>query len=1385
MAGRVPEFDASVEDFSAYSRRLQQYFISNDVSDASKKRAVFLCAIGAKTFGLVEDLIAPCSVEQKTYDQLVTVLKEHFEPDTSAIVARFRFHTCVRGEAESVSVFLARLRKLAKPCRFPAELLDELLRDRLVCGISHEQLQSRLLSEPGLTLKSAVDLAMAQESAAASAAELSSSLKTEVAGGAAVHRVAEPAARRGQRPPGGDGASGGGGGGGGRGRDRVAGSCSRCLRRHQPESCPFRNKQCFRCGRTGHIRAVCDRWTRQQHLHQVEESDVPRGAGAAMADDYRAAEDQRDGAGAPDREDSEVYALFNLRPGLRRRPPLLVDPALDGRPVKMEVDTGAAVSVCSSAGFRRLWPDSGPELEPCSVQLKTYSEEALKVLGQVLVNVHYAGQAARLPLVVVDGAGPCLLGRNWLEHIRLDWPSICRVSSQSRVEGILEEFPEVFEDGLGCYNGGEVNIEVDPDVQPRFYKPRTVPLAFREEVDSQLEKGIKDGIWEPVKHSKWAAPLVVVPKDGGKSVRICGDYRLTINKAAKVEQYPLPRIEELCSKLTGCTIYSKVDLKSAYNQLVLDERSREYLTINTPRGLLRPCRLGFGYASAVSLFQRTLESVLAGIPGVGLFLDDIVCAGRDQGEHDASLREVLRRLQETGLRVNKAKCRFSVSEITYLGFRISGNGVETTTDKVDAILKAPNPQNVKELRMWLGLINYYSRFLQNLATCLAPLYRLLRADQPWRWSEVESLAFQRAKALLVSPPVLAHFDPALPVIVACDAGPRAVGCVLSQQTREGERPVAFYSRMLSDTETRYSQTDREALAVITGVKKWHYYLAGRAFRIQTDHKPLLGIIGEQKALPVMASPRMVRWALMLGAYDYRLEYRPGSKQVHCDALSRLPAAAPAPESVPRPAETLHLMEFLDSSPVSVSQIRRWTSVDPVLSQVYRFVRDGWPSSGEVLGPDFQPYKSRLGELSVEDGCILWGARVVVPPQGRRDVLRLLHEGHPGETRTKMLARMYLWWPRLDDDIRELVTACGKCQEFKNRAPAVPLHPWVWPTRPWERVHMDYCALNGNMFLVLVCAHSKWMDVYPTRSSDTDTTIERLRVSFAAWGVPPVLVSDNAQAFVSKEFAAFCKVNGIRHLTTPCLSPKSNGAAEKAVDILKRGLQKQSAGSVQTKVSRFLFRYRTTPQSTTQCTPAELFLGRLPRTHLDTLIPSLENKVRARQEVQKAYKDRGCQDRDVSVGDRVYVSAVDNLQGLGKCRWVPGHVMCRAGLKITVELIDGRVIVRHADQVRRRYHDVPTASLPMPNERSLPQRTESPAPPEAPVTQAPPDAETARLPDRSPSAELPAADLTSRPTPVCSADSAAAGQGPCHAAVPPRYSLRDRTAISRPDRLTYK
>ena len=337
-----------------------------------------------------------------------------------------------------------------------------------------------------------------------------------------------------------------------------------------------------------------------------------------------------------------------------------------------------------------------------------------------------------------------------------------------------------------------------------------------------------------------------------------------------------------------------------------------------------------------------------------------------------------------------------LDSVDYLGHTISADGLRTSEAKIKGIVNAPTPQNVPELRSFLGLVNYYGKFLPDLATILAPLYSLLRKHKRWHWGKEQDEAFERVKQLLLSSEVLVHFDDRLPVILSCDASPYGLGAVLSHLMPDGsERPIAFASKSLTETERKYSQLDKEAMAIVYGVKKYHQYIYGRQFTLKTDHKPLMYIFGENRAIPTMASGRIQRWALTLGAYNYQIEYKKGEQHANADAMSRLPQKITGSEP-PIAPEVVHLMEFLDTSPVSSKHIRLWTDRDSLLSKIRRWILSGWPEKEKEM----QPFFSKKTELSVEEGCILWGSRVVVPSKGRSKVVKMLHEAHPGIVRMK-------------------------------------------------------------------------------------------------------------------------------------------------------------------------------------------------------------------------------------------------------------------------------------------------------------------------------------------------------------------------------------------------
>ena len=344
---------------------------------------------------------------------------------------------------------------------------------------------------------------------------------------------------------------------------------------------------------------------------------------------------------------------------------------------------------------------------------------------------------------------------------------------------------------------------------------------------------------EPVKFSEWAAPIVPVLKPDG-SVRICRDYKVTVNKVSQLDNYPIPSLEDLYAKLSGGKFFTKLDLSHAYEQICLDEASKKYTTINTHKGLFCYNRLCYGISSAPGIFQRVMEQLLADIPKLVVRIDDILFAGESLAENLHILEEVLQRLSKAGIRLKKSKCVFLSTQMTFCGHIVDKDGLHTCKNKVEAIEKAPAPKNVTELRSYLGLLNFYGKFLRNLSSILAPLHQLLKKDAKWVWKVNQQRAFNKTKEMLQSATVLTHYDDKKELLLSCDASPYGLGAVLSHRMPDGsEKPISFASRSLAPAEKNYSQLDKEGLAVVFAVKKFHQYLFGRRFSIFTDHKPLL------------------------------------------------------------------------------------------------------------------------------------------------------------------------------------------------------------------------------------------------------------------------------------------------------------------------------------------------------------------------------------------------------------------------------------------------------------------------------------------------------------------------------------------------------------------
>lgn len=298
----------------------------------------------------------------------------------------------------------------------------------------------------------------------------------------------------------------------------------------------------------------------------------------------------------------------------------------------------------------------------------------------------------------------------------------------------------------------------------------------------------------------------------------------------------------------------------------MNNESRAYTVINTHRGLFKYNRLVFGLASSPGIFQKFMVNLFKDIPDVVIFYDDILIKSKDLDSHIKTIERVFEVLQQNGLKIKKKKCEFMADQVQYLGFIINKDGVKVNPDKIKPIVEMPHPTTATELKSFLGMVNFYGKFIKNLSSFLVPLYDLLKKGRHFCWGKKHNEAFVHVKRLLCSADVLVHYDMSQPAVLTCDASAGGLGAVLAQ------RVVAYASRALTPPEKHYSQIHKEALAIIFAIDKFHQYLYGRQFTLRTDHKPLVSIFGPNTGIPITAASRLQRWAIKLSAYNFAIEY---------------------------------------------------------------------------------------------------------------------------------------------------------------------------------------------------------------------------------------------------------------------------------------------------------------------------------------------------------------------------------------------------------------------------------------------------------------------------------------------------------------------------------
>ncbi|XP_052820412.1 uncharacterized protein K02A2.6-like [Mya arenaria] len=1093
--------------------------------------------------------------DNKTLKNYYDGFESYCAPKSNHIFSRYKFKSRAQEDGEPFESFVTQLKILIKDCGYPVGIQDEMIRDHIVFGIKSNKIREKLINEGSeLTLTKCIDLARTHELSQSQVKDITANGQfVNAVGSRKPGRTKPPQRETFHRQPEAQNSKYGHS----EARSSKYGQSAR-TNIQICDNCGNKHQRKDYCPAKGKVCLYCNRLNHFAKMCRKKDNDSKK---VNEVNNF----DIRSDLDCYSQNDFFVNSIEHDSLSNQAFAKVKVGTSI----IDMKIDTGAQVNVLPKSLYLKL-SLKGP-LRQAQKRLTAYDGKPLCVEGYITIPCKYNGQTYNEEFYIVKSGSSPILGLQTCLRMNLinlvlamnsSTPSKDNVNHTPLTKDkVLSKYADVFE-GIGQLPG-ECEIHLHKNVLPVVHPPRKVPVAIKDKLKVELDRmehlNVTCKVTEP---TDWVNSLVTVEKANG-SLRICLDPK-DLNDAIKRPHYPNKTLDDILPELSNATIFSKLDACSGYWSIKLTEKASYLTTFNSPFGRYRFLRLPFGLNNANDLFQEKMDHCLENLPGVRTIVDDIVVFGKDHADHDRNFDMLMTRCREMGIKLNADKTDIGKSEIPFFGHILSSEGLKMDPAKVKAIQDMPPPNSKSELQTVLGMVTYLQRFAPKLSEITLPLRQLLSKDVEFVWDMPQQEAFQKVKNVITqSPgPVLAYFDPKKEITLQVDASKYGLAAVLMQD----EKPVSFASKSLTKTEVNYAQITKELYAIFFGCKRFHQYVYG-------------------KQIPL------------------------------ADTLSR----KYLPDTYPEIAEGLdvHVHAVMSNLPVSdqkMELIRTATESDSQMQLLAKVILEGWSNDRPQYPSTLLEFWNFRDELSVVDGIILKGNKILIPKEIRPLMLEKIHEGHFGVEKCTQRAREVLFWPNMSSEIKSLVLNCPICLEHRCSNQKEPLQPSKVPDRPWQICATDLFHWNNSDYVLLVDAYSRYFEVSMLPNSRSVTVIDKLKGYFSRHGIPEVLRSDNGPCYDSLEFNKFAEQYDFKHITSSPGHSSGNGLAEITVKTIKSLFTKTKQAGNDPYLA--LLEYRNAPLQCGQ-SPAQLLMSR----QLRSTLPLVDKQLKPRVHDMQTVKDK--------------------------------------------------------------------------------------------------------------------------------------------------------------------